>query len=111
MSKQNFESSLWIERFVKSMARDVEEQKNEIDKQMAEEQEKNAKQPFLDLNKRQLKILKYLQTIPTVKREDYCAMMDVSTMTAYRDLDDLVNKKLIKVEGRGRGTKYMLVSR
>jgi hypothetical protein len=29
-------------------------------------------QPLLDLNKRQLKILRYLQTIPTVKREEYC---------------------------------------
>lgn len=111
ISRQKFDISLWIEKFVKGLAKDVEEQKTELDKQLAEEQEKNSKQPFLDLNKRQLKILKYLQTIPTVKREDYCAMMDVSTMTAYRDLDDLVSKKLIRVDGRGRGTKYMLVSR
>lgn len=67
--------------------------------------------PFLDLNKRQLKILKYLQTIPTVKREDYVQMMDVSTMTAYRDLDELVENKLVKIMGQGRGTKYTLASR
>jgi hypothetical protein len=67
--------------------------------------------PFLDLNKRQLKILKYLQTIPTVKREDYVQMMEVSTMTAYRDLNELVDNKLIKIKGHGRGTKYMLSSR
>lgn len=67
--------------------------------------------PFLDLNKRQLKILKYLQTIPTVKREDYVQMMDVSTMTAYRDLQQLVKNKLLRTTGTGRGTKYLLASR
>jgi hypothetical protein len=71
----------------------------------------NSDKPFLDLNKRQLKILKYLQTIPTVKREDYVQMMDVSAMTAYRDLNVLLKHKLIKTLGTGRGTKYMLASR
>ena len=75
------------------------------------EEDKSSKKPFLDLNKRQLKILRYLQTIPTVKREDYVQMMDVSTMTAYRDLTELMEKKLVKLEGQGRGTKYMLSNR
>lgn len=111
MAKKNQDLTLWLERFARNIAKDVQELKSEVDRKATEEKEKNSKQPFLDLNKRQLKVLKYLQTIPTVKREDYCQMMDVSTMTAYRDLDDLVLKKLIKVEGKGRGTRYMLVSR
>jgi hypothetical protein len=32
-------------------------------------------------------------------------------MTAFRDLKDLVRKKLIKMDGEGRGTKYFLSSR
>ncbi|MFW5703164.1 MAG: hypothetical protein ACOCXP_04345 [Candidatus Dojkabacteria bacterium] len=67
--------------------------------------------PFLDLNRRQLKVLKYLQSIPTLKREDYVQMMEVSAMTAYRDLQGLLKHKLIKPVGTGRGTKYTLVSR
>jgi hypothetical protein len=31
-------------------------------------------------------------------------------MTAFRDLKDLVRKKLIKLDGKGRGTKYKLAS-
>ncbi|BCX14035.1 MAG: hypothetical protein KatS3mg085_567 [Candidatus Dojkabacteria bacterium] len=73
-------------------------------------QEKAKSQPFLELNKRQIKILKYLQSVPTIKREDYCHMMEVSTMTAFRDLNDLVDKKLLKVEGKGRATKYKLAT-
>lgn len=74
-------------------------------------QQSTNNRPFLDLNRRQLKILKYLQTIPSVKREDYVQMMEVSTMTAYRDLQQLVDHKLLKTIGVGRGTKYTLVSR
>lgn len=102
--------TIWVERFVAAVAKDIQDTKAEVDQFLAEE-EKSTNKPFLDLNRRQLKILRYLQTIPTVKREDYCQMMDVSTMTAFRDLNDLVSKKLIKIEGRGRGTKYILATR
>lgn len=101
----------WLEKYVEVLSKDAMELKTDVDRLVQEESEKNTNQPFLDLNKRQLKVLRYLQTIPTVRREDYCQMMDVSTMTAFRDLNDLVRKKLIKVEGQGRGTRYMLVSR
>lgn len=101
----------WLELFVGNISQEIRDAKHSIDTAREEEEKKNTSQPFLDLNKRQLKILRYLQNIPTVKREDYCQMMDVSTMTAFRDLSDLVRKKLLKVEGQGRGTRYMLVSR
>jgi Fic family protein len=102
--------TIWIERFIRNIGGDIQEAKEAVQKKTQEE-DRGVKQPFLDLNKRQLKILKYLQTIPTVKREDYVQMMAVSTMTAYRDINELVDKKLLKTAGRGRGTKYMLRSR
>lgn len=111
LSKRNYDLTLWLERFVRDIAKCMQEAKTEMDNKVNEEHEKTTKQPFLDLNNRQLKVLRYLQTIPTVKREDYCKMMDVSTMTAFRDLNELVRKKLVKVEGQGRGTKYMLATR
>lgn len=100
----------WIERFILNLSKSMGEDKDRVLND-ASMQKSASKQPFLDLNRRQLKILRYLQTIPTVKREDYVQMMDISTMTAFRDLLDLVNKKLLKVEGQGRGTKYFLSSR
>ncbi len=101
----------WLEKFAAAIATSVESHYHQLENMLTEHEEKNTSQPFLDLNKRQLKILRYLQNIPTVKRDDYCQMMDVSTMTAYRDLNDLVDKKLLKVEGQGRGTRYKLSSR
>lgn len=101
--------TMWLERFFQNLGQGVNEDRERILE--ITKSEKTSKQPFLDLNRRQLKILRYLQTIPTVKREDYVQMMEVSTMTAFRDLNDLVEKKLIRIEGKGRGTKYILVNR
>ncbi len=109
MSRKNFDISIWLENFATNIAKDLSEVRENISEYIAEE-EKSKNQPFLDLNKRQLKVLRYLQTVPMIKREDYCHMMEVSTMTAFRDLNDLVRKKLIKVDGQGRGTKYRLAS-
>jgi Fic family protein len=109
LSKKNFDLSYWLENFTSNLTKDVSEVRESITEHISEE-EKAKKQPFLDLNKRQLKVLRYLQTVPIIKREDYCHMMEVSTMTAFRDLNDLVRKKLIKVDGQGRGTKYRLAS-
>lgn len=102
--------TLWIERFTRNFAGEVVALRESIEKINEEYKEKN-KQPFLNLNKRQLKILRYLQNIPEIKREEYVQMMEVSTMTAYRDLNMLLKKGLIRVDGQGRGTRYMLVSR
>ena len=109
LSKKNYDLSFWLEAFVESLNKDLTDIREGVNEYIIEE-EKSKKQPFLDLNKRQLKVLRYLQTVPMIKREDYCHMMEVSTMTAFRDLNDLVRKKLLKVEGQGRGTKYRLSS-
>lgn len=105
----NQDITYWIETFNRSLADELKKLQHEIDVEIVEGS--RNQNTFLDLNNRQLKILKYLQTIPTVKREDYVQMMDVSTMTAFRDLNSLVTKKLIKIQGRGRATKYMLTNR
>ncbi len=109
-ANDNDDMTNWIEKFIRNAASEVTNLKSEVDKIISQNKEKH-KQPFLDLNRRQLRILKYLQNIPVVKREEYVDMMDVSTMTAYRDLNELTKKGLLRVEGEGRGTRYMLVSR
>jgi Fic family protein len=109
LSKKNYDLSFWLEAFVDSLNKELNQVRENINEYIIED-EKSKKQPFLDLNKRQLKVLRYLQSVPMIKREDYCHMMEVSTMTAFRDLNDLVRKRLLKVEGEGRGTKYRLAS-
>lgn len=109
LSKKSYNINHFVERFTESIVKELLITREEINKIVVVE-ENAKKQPFLDLNKRQIKVLNYLQKVPTIKREDYCHLMDVSTMTAFRDLNDLVRKKLLRLEGQGRGTKYRLSS-
>jgi Fic family protein len=62
----------------------------------------------LDLNERQLKLLKLLQQKINIKRREYIKLFKVSPMTAYRDLNYLLEQKLLKVSGEGKATKYTL---
>lgn len=108
-SRVNNNLIYFVENFIYDLYKELNVTRENLNEFIKEDLESKDK-PFLDLNKRQLKILRYLQTVPLIKREDYCHMMEVSTMTAFRDLNDLVRKKLIKIEGQGRGTKYRLAS-
>ncbi|MEI6462427.1 MAG: DeoR family transcriptional regulator [bacterium] len=100
----------WLELFTEKLAIEIETVNEGLDKKK-KILSKSKDQPFLRLNERQLKILRYLQNIPSLKRDEYCEMMGISTMTAYRDLEDLVSKKLLKSEGKSRGTRYLLYTR
>ena len=60
------------------------------------------------LNDRQLKILTYFKQHKKLPRKKYAEMMNVAIATAFRDLDDLSKKGLIKAVGKGRGTSYIL---
>jgi predicted HTH transcriptional regulator len=60
------------------------------------------------LSDRQFKMLKYLGEFNEISRREYASMFDVSFMTAFRDLEKLVEKGVIVSIGRGRGTKYIL---
>ena len=110
LNDENENLTGWLEVFTNSLS---DEYKTLLSKmqELSQVQSKVEEKPFMDMNKRQLKILRYLQSIPTVKREDYIQMFDVSTMTAYRDLTALVKKKLLKIEGEGRATHYKLSNR
>ncbi len=103
--EQEGDQTKWIEEFVRGVALDVTELKNEI-LQVEEEKVGKKKKKFLGLNTRQLRILKWLQRKENIYRRDYVKRMGVSTMTAYRDLSELVKRKLIIQKGGGRSTYY-----
>lgn len=61
----------------------------------------------LDLNDRQLKVLKILETKNKISRQEYSKLFRVSAMTSYRDLNHLYKKSLLTLEGVGKATKYL----
>jgi len=62
----------------------------------------------LGLNDRQIKALNYLQKQGFTTRSDYQKQFKVSKMTAFRDLAFLIEKGMIKSEGKSVSAKYSL---
>tara|TARA_A100001015_G_scaffold202259_1_gene225875 strand:+ start:225 stop:1106 length:882 start_codon:yes stop_codon:yes gene_type:complete len=63
-----------------------------------------------DLNERQTLALEYLAEENFIKNKTYRELFDVSHKTAHLELVDLVTKHLIKSQGSGRSTCYVLNS-
>ncbi len=59
-----------------------------------------------DLNSRQKQLLRILDSKPYIKRSEYMKIFQVSAMTAYRDLNQLVQKNILTTKGKGKGTIY-----
>jgi ATP-dependent DNA helicase RecG len=60
------------------------------------------------LNERQAKALLHIGQHGPISRKQYCELIGVSRMTAYRDLTDLVQRGLLEVRGSGRLVHYVL---
>ena len=65
----------------------------------------------MGLNKRQVKVVNFLQVNDTVQNKEYREMFNVSHKTAHLELSDLVNRELLKIDGAGRSTCYELGTR
>ncbi|WKZ31011.1 MAG: DeoR family transcriptional regulator [Candidatus Dojkabacteria bacterium] len=63
------------------------------------------------LNNRQKKLLDYMENNEKVTRSEVRKLMGVSFMTAYRDLQQLVEEGYIEIKGVGRGTYYKLLKK
>ena len=61
-----------------------------------------------DLNERQEAALVYVREHGRVTNRDYCDLTDCASVTAARDLKEMVEKGVLVVQGKGRGTFYAL---
>ena len=59
------------------------------------------------LNERQKKALKRVKVKGRITNKEYVNLNKVSRITATRELMDRVRKKILKQEGRGRGSRFI----
>lgn len=97
----------WLERFVNAVASDLTSLKNDVVK-ATEKKIYAYKKKLADLNPRQKKFLEQLVFRPKLSRKDYVEMTGVSSMTAYRDISELIDRDLVVQKGGGRSTHYVL---
>ena len=62
----------------------------------------------MGLNERQKKTITYLKEHEKIDRKTYCNICSVEKTVAHEELADMVNKELIEMGGKGRGTYYIL---
>jgi len=62
----------------------------------------------LELNERQNKAIEYLKIHKNITRKIYMEINNISPRQANKDLNDLLEKKLIRKQGRGRAISYIL---
>jgi len=73
------------------------------------------KHKFTTINERQRKTINYLydnydKEVGFLRTSTYAKLADCSTDTALRDLQDLVEKEILKSEDTGKKTNYLIVS-
>ncbi len=61
-----------------------------------------------ELNERQRKAIEYIKERNKITSKEYCLIAKVVKDTAHRDIMDLLRKKIIKKEGRGKTVFYVL---
>ena len=63
----------------------------------------------LGLNERQVKAVMYVKEKGKITNKEYQELTGVSRITASRELQDIVEKKVLQMIGKvGKGTKYIL---
>ncbi len=107
MGNKQHDLTSWLEHFTKSVADDVNSLKTDVIRS-AEKRINTTRKKMVDLNSRQKKLMNHLRFNPKISRREYVSMTGVSTMTAYRDLNEMVKRKLITIKGGGRSCYYLL---
>jgi len=72
------------------------------------EEEIKLKDTLEILNERQKKALEHVKKRGKITNKEYVNLNKVSRITATRELMDMVKKKILKQEGRGRGSHFTL---
>lgn len=97
----------WIEQFVRGVNIDTQQVKEQI-YQIEHEKVQQKKKMLLGLNSRQLQAINYLKKHLKITRKKYTEIMGISFMSSYRDLNELVKRKIIYQYGHGRSTYYTI---
>lgn len=95
----------WLEVFAQGLYEELQNLYTRVKPRSLLKEDKK-KTGLLELNRRQMRLLKYISDNGAISREVAAKLNDTSIATAYRDLDFLCKKNLTKRAGSGKNTYY-----
>lgn len=98
----------WLEYFTEGIAAELTRVEEEV-KQISRDRLMKERLGQLALNKRQMRAVAYLQKHGKITNKECREHCKSTRITAARDLAELVEYKLLKKVGNGRGLHYVLV--
>lgn len=109
-SAQDGDLTHWLEYFTEGLAIELNRIKEKVQKLSTDihmKEKLGGKQVFL--SERQITIMEYIQRAGYLRNESFSDLFPkISEDTVLRDLADLINKGIIKKEGRTKAARYML---
>lgn len=106
--RQEKDFTSWLEYFAKGFLKELEQV---LDKMELFSLETKTKQEPVYLSKRQREILEFVAINGKIFRSDVVNIASVSPKTAYRELEFLNQKGLIKRKGKGSTSHYVLAEK
>jgi len=100
--------TFWLEFFAKGLSIELSRIKNKI---LKLSRDFNMKKLVgqVALNSRQVKIIKFIQKNGSFRNQDYSDLLaNVSDDTILRDLKDLIDKEILKKEGKTKSARYVI---
>lgn len=95
----------WLEYFSAGVLVSLSNVKNDIVEMSHFDRELNDK---IKLNEKEIKILKFIEENGSIKNREVQELLDLSPQGSYSYIQKLLDKGLIKSQGKGRSTVYVL---
>ena len=101
--------TFWLEFFSEGLAVELSRVKERV-KKLSVDLKLAAKVGQVVLNERQVQLVEYMEDYGSISNSEWRNILeDYSDDTILRDLADLMNKGLVKKEGRTKAARYVLV--
>lgn len=104
--------SEWLLNMSKFLLSDMKSQNEYIRKYISLDHRKFLSNNIIaKLNDRQKNIFFYLREHKNISRQEYMRLFKISSMTAFRDLNEMKSLGVITSFGSGRGTRYTILEK
>jgi Fic family protein len=102
------DSTIWLEYFTEGVEISLHRVKERV-LLLSSDEHRKALGGQVALSERQMKIIEHIHAHGSVKSGDLMRLFGISRQAAGKELAQMVERNLLKTEGKGRATQYVMV--